>query len=135
MKTRHIALVASLIPVLLAGCVSNPTSLATVGPDTRGRLQAGPDGYLQVYTATETVEVDFKTDFHPHMGYSINDPTGKSSKFVANHTSDLDESPDKVELPPGNYTIVAESTWQGLVSVPVVISKGRTTVVRLDDNG
>jgi hypothetical protein len=55
-------------------------------------------------------------------------------QFVPNHASDMDEWPDDVSLPASNYNVVAESTWCGQVTVPVVIQKGKTTVVHLDDN-
>ena len=44
----------------------------------------------------------------------------------------MDESPDQVTLPPGNYYIVAQSSWCGLVTAPVVVDKGNVTVVHLD---
>jgi hypothetical protein len=132
MRTKHIALFAAGVIFGLAGCVSSPTVLAPVGPDATARPQAGPQGYLKVFTATQAIEVDFGAYFHPHMGYDISDAEGRQVEFVPNHTSDLDESPDEVALPPGNYNVVAESTWLGLVKVPVAVQKGKTTVVRLD---
>jgi len=52
-------------------------------------------------------------------------------KFVPNHASNMDEWPDQVKLPAGNYSLVAESSGYGLVTVPVAIAAGKTTVVRL----
>jgi len=46
----------------------------------------------------------------------------------------MDEWPDEVPLAAGNYNIVAESTCCGLVTVPVVIQQGKTTIVHLDRN-
>jgi hypothetical protein len=132
MKTKHIALVAAGLISCLSGCVSNPTALALVNPDAACRSQPGSDGYLKVYTATQTVEVDFGAYFHPHMGYNVSGADGRPVEFVPNHTSNLDESPDEVALPPGRYNIVAESAWRGLVTVPVTIERGKTTIVRLD---
>jgi hypothetical protein len=135
MKTKYLSLLlaAGIVPGL-AGCISAPTPLALVGPDAHGRMGAGPEGYLEVFTATQTIDVDFHSYFSPHLGYDVNDLSGQCVKFVPNHTSDLDEAPDRVALPPGTYQVVAESTWCGLVSVPVVVQPGKTTVVHLDGN-
>ena len=134
MKTTHLALIGAALIAGMTGCISNPIALAPVGPDAISRALPGPGGYLKVFTATQPIDVDFETTFHPHMGYNINDDAGKSVQFVPNHTSAMDESPDQVTLPPGNYNIVAQSTWCGLVKVPVVIQKGKTTVIHLDGN-
>lgn len=134
MKMKLIALFGAGIIPCLAGCISNPVALAPVGPDAISQALPGPQGYLEVFTATQTVDVDFESYFNPHMSYQINDAFGKSIKFVPNHTSAMDELPDQVTLAPGNYTIAAESTWCGLVEVPVVIQRGKTTVVHLDGN-
>jgi hypothetical protein len=135
MKNKSLSLLlAAGLASGLAGCVSNPTALASVGPEAHGRIGPGPKGYLEVFTATRTVDVDFHSYFSPHMGYDINDLTGQCVKFVPNHTSDLDEAPDRVALSPGTYKVVAESAWCGLVSVPVVVQPGKTTVVHLDGN-
>ena len=121
MKTTHLALLIAGILPCVTGCKSAPATLA-------------PVGYLKVFTATTRVEVAVNSDFYPHMGYDIDDASGKKIRFVSNHTSSLDEAPSVVDLPPGTYTIVAESTWKGLVKLPVVIQPGETTVVRLDGN-
>ena len=97
----------------------------------------GTKGYLQVFSATEKsppIASDDYTYFNLHSGYDINDASGKNVKFVANHASNMDEWPDEVALPTGTYNIVAASTCCGLVTVPVVIQKGKTTVVHLDRN-
>jgi hypothetical protein len=113
--------------------------LATAGPDPASRAGSDSKGYLQVFSATETdaaelVTTDYHGYFHPHTGYDIKDESGKSVEFVANHMSIMDESPDQVGLPPGNYNILARSECCGLVSVPVLIQSGKTTVLHLDRN-
>ena len=112
-------------------------ALAPVGPDAISRVVPGSKGYLQVFSATEkssAVASDDYTYFNLHSGYDINDASGKSVKFVPNHASNMDEWPDEVRLPAGNYNIVAESACCGLVTVPVIIQAGKTTVVHLDRN-
>lgn len=132
MTTIRLVLFCAAAAPCMAGCVSATQTLAPVGPVSAGAAAAGSNGYIEVFTATRKVDVDFESYFHPHLGYEIDDPSGREVRFVANHTSDMDEAPDVVSLPPGRYRIVAESTWCGLVTVPVVIERGRTTVVRLD---
>ena len=53
-------------------------------------------------------------------------------KIVLNHTGDMDESPAVVTIAAGRYDIVAESSSYGRVMVPVVIQRGRRTIVHLD---
>lgn len=112
-------------------------ALAPVGPDAISRAVPGTKGYLQVFSATEKsppIASDDPTYFNLHTGYDINDAAGKTVKFVPNHASSMDEWPDEVRLPAGNYNIVAESTCCGLVTMPVVIQQGKTTIVHLDGN-
>jgi hypothetical protein len=134
MKPTCLALLGAALFPILPGCIANPTALAPVGPGIQGRAYSGADGYLQVFTATTTVDVDFHSYFNPHLAYDVKDLAGKTVRFVANHDSEMDETPDTVSLPPGTYRVVAESAWCGLVSVPVTIERGRTTVVHLDGN-
>jgi hypothetical protein len=134
MKIKYVALMgAGMIPIL-AGCASTPPTLSPVGPGALGRAVPGAEGYLQVFSVTEKsapFASDDHTFFNLHTGYDINDPSGKYVKFVPNHASNMDEWPDQVKLPAGNYSLVAESSGYGLVTVPVAIAAGKTTVVRL----
>jgi hypothetical protein len=134
MKMTYFVLLGVGIVSCLTGCISNPMALEPVGPGAVGRALPGAKGYLEVFTATTTVDVDFEAYFHPHLGYDVEDLSGAIVTYVANHDSEMDEEPDTVSLPPGHYKIVAESTWCGLVTVPVSIEPGQTTVVHLDGN-
>jgi hypothetical protein len=112
-------------------------ALSPVGPNSGGQTAVGSKGYLQVFSATEK-SIPFASDdstcFNLRTGYDINDAAGKSVRFVANHMSNMDESPNEVRLPAGTYNILAESTCCGLVTVPVIIQEGKATVVHLDRN-
>jgi hypothetical protein len=135
MKIKNIVLIGSAIIPFLAGCASKPITLPVVGPEPTSRATVDSKGYLQVFSATEkssSVASDDPTSFNLHTGYDINDESGKSVKFVPNHASNMDESPDTVRLPAGKYNIVAVSTSCGQVTVPVVIQNGKTTIVHLD---
>lgn len=132
MKASILLLPGVAILASLTACMGAAVPLAPVGPAWTSRALSGRDGYLQVFTATQTIQVDFEVYSHPHLGYRIEDASGHIVRFVPNHPSDLVEQPDVVSLPPGTYHVVAESTWCGLVSVPTVVERGRTTVVHLD---
>jgi hypothetical protein len=138
MKIKYISLLgAALLPVM-TGCASTPLALSSVGPEPGRTAGSGTSGRLQVFTATQQStaigDIGPGSYFYPHTGYDLNNAAGTHLKFVANHMSDMDESPDVVKLPAGHYTIVAESSCCGSVTVPVVIENGKTTVVHLDRN-
>lgn len=137
MKNSHIVIIGAGVLTFQSGCLSGPIALSPVGPDVRDSAGAGTKGYLQVFTAKEKsipIASDDPTSFNLHTGYDIKDAAGKSVQFVANHSSNMDEWPNAVKLPAGTYVIVAESTCCGQVTVPVVIEKGKTTVLHLDSN-
>ena len=137
MKIHHVFLFGAALASIQTGCASQPLALAQVGPDATCRPLPISKGRLQVFSATEK-SIPFASDdptfFNLHTGYEIYDAAGNPVKFVMNHASNMDEWPDTATLPPGKYRILAASTWCGQVSVPVVIEKGKTTVVHLDDN-
>lgn len=127
--------------LLLPGCVSRPMALSPVGPGPAS--QAAPtsaeSGRLQVFSATQVrsadnTSADYNGYFYPHSSYEIKNDSGQTVKYVRNRASFMDQTPDVVKLPAGNYRVVAESTCCGLVSVPVVIEAGKTTRVHLDGN-
>ena len=137
MKSTILIYCGAALPLILVGCASAPIALSPVGPGPASRpavAQTDAKGYLEVFSAREkSTEIGFNTYFYPHSGYDINDASGKSVRFVPNHLSDMDESPDRVTLPAGTYNIVARSTWSGQVTVPVIVEDGNITVVHLDN--
>lgn len=70
--------------------------------------------------------------FYPHSEYSIYNSNGSRLRWVANHMSLRDETPETVSLPAGTYTVVADSDFDGQVKIPVRIAGGRTTRVNLE---
>ena len=134
MKLPSLLLLCATAAPCLAGCASSSLMVAPVGPGASiSPVAASAEaGYVKVFTATHQVDVDFEAYFNPHSGYRVEDASGRMVKFVPNHSSDMDEAPDIVALPPGRYNIVAESTWYGIVTVPVLIGSGQTTEVHLD---
>jgi hypothetical protein len=59
---------------------------------------------------------------------------GKVVEQVDNTVEHYSTSPRLVSLRPGNYTVSARDKEWLSVKVPVVIERGRTTKVHLDDN-
>jgi hypothetical protein len=129
---KYIIFFGAVIIPLLAGCASSPVAVNPVGPGPIHPGALAPKGYLQVFSDTETHVIGDGPPYYPHTGYSIHDESGKMVQFVPNHIGDMDESPSIVPIPVGNYNVVARSSAYGRVTVPVVIQRGRTTVVHLD---
>jgi hypothetical protein len=123
-----------VFPILfLSGCASvQPTTklLEPVGPAPIVKRAHAP-GYLVVYTAVIEPGISSDTLFYPHTAYAIYDARGRFFQTVRNHVGAWDESPFTVNLPPGHYTVNAQSKFDGDVAVPVIIEMGRTTVVDL----
>jgi hypothetical protein len=118
----------------LAGCAGTQmrtVSLAPVGPDCYHANCKADCGYLKVYTATEEHN-DGNTMYYPHTGYALYDGHGSRLRSVRNHLTMDDESAEDVELPPGRYTVVADSESDGEVRVPVVVAAYKTTTVNLE---
>ncbi|MDR3404756.1 MAG: hypothetical protein P4L99_19790 [Chthoniobacter sp.] len=133
-KTR-IQITTSLLAAALfasANCAqSQPLTVQpTVGPDSGSRHAA--TGYLVVYTDTENPINTGDIMYYPHTPYKIYDSHGTLCKSVRNRMSERDESPARVSLPPGHYTVVGRSETKGNVAVPVIIGALRTTVVNLE---
>ena len=106
--------------------------LPAVGPKPPGIYEGVTCGYLKVFSATEEHQWGEGSYYYPHTAYRITDANGKTIKRVENHESDIDESPEKVELAPGTYIVIAESENDGMVRVPVVIKLALTTAVHLE---
>lgn len=67
-----------------------------------------------------------------HTAYTIFSGDGKVFRRVTNQRGPFFEEPVGVSLPAGRYKVEARATNNGLVSIPVVIKEGMTTVVYLD---
>lgn len=128
---RHLCL--AVIP-LLASCVSQPITLAPVGPRPVAAMQFLPSsgqGHLQVFTETDETEVGQDVPFFPHRDYQIYTAEGKRLKRVWNSQSPEDKTPAVVTLPAGDYLVKADAELYGRVTLPVVIRAGQTTRVIL----
>ena len=130
-----ITLAATLGIIALSGCASSPVpTLEQVGPKPPNAARMEPiQGYLKVYSDTNSFN-DGDVMYYPHSEYWIYNNDGKKFKFVPNHISNNDETPEVVPVPVGTYYILAKSEVDGIVRVPVMIKGGRTTVVNLEKN-
>jgi hypothetical protein len=123
---------------MAAGCATS--NLATVRFDTVGPtpgvygLFGDPKGYLQVFSQTRCVD-DGNIPYYPHTGYSVYNPDGKRAASCVNHVGNDDQTPMVLPLVPGRYVVYARAGGLGVVSVPVVIARGRLTVLFLEREG
>jgi hypothetical protein len=129
---KHIVLTCcSLFGVLtLTACASQPLVIQEpIGPEPSGLSTYLPQGYLVIYTPTDTVD-DGEINYYPHTGYDVYTLDGKKIRAVLNHDSVHDEQPQRVALPVGTYKVKADCR----VVLTVVIKANKTTVVDLDDS-
>jgi len=90
-------------------------------------------GTLIVYSAY-AVNADFspRDPYRPeYSDYEIY-ATGKLLRRVHNDSGTLLQDPALVELPAGDYRVVAKANGCGKVTVPVIIRARRCTVVHLE---
>ena len=116
------------------GCAENQEAavLKPVGPIAVHKRPPSEAGFLVVYTAIEEPRINPDTMYAPHTSYVIYDSRGAFFQNVRNHVGAWDETPDRVILPPGKYTIKAESEMDGEVVVPIIIKPAKTTLVNLE---
>ena len=124
---------------LLASCASRPINLAAVGPNPfTGGASIGT-GHLQVFSCLAERSDDQNQGsndpvWYQHTDYNVYDGRGKLVRHVDNNVGHYSTSPRLVSLRPGNYTVRARSAEGLSVNVPMVIERGRTTKVHLDEN-
>jgi hypothetical protein len=140
MKTNLLSKFLFTVGVFALTLISFPAAahagpvLPAVGPTPPGQYDKVTCGYLEVYSRTQEKEWGQGSYYYPHTPYWLYNSSGKKIRTVGNNSDGIDESPEKVELPPGIYTVKAWSDNDGLVTVPVVIKLARTTSVHLEDS-
>lgn len=126
-------IVGSTVALLLAGCASSPVALAPVGPGPNApRSVASSTGSLVVYSATVARSEGDTPVWYQHTDYFLEGT--QKSKRVDNTVGYYTQRPRTVHLTPGNYTVKAQASDGQWATVPVVIRRGETTVVSLDDS-
>jgi hypothetical protein len=133
------ATLGTLMP-LFCGCVTRaPHPIAdTVGPvPSAAQTTGSTNGTLLVYSAFKR-NADFDSSDPrraEHSDYRILDANGQLVRKVHNLTPTADQDAVPVELPPGNYQVVARANGYGYLDIPVLIEQQRCTVVHLEGGG
>jgi hypothetical protein len=116
-----------------AGCapiqplvLSNP-----VGPLRSFVDESRTGGSLVVYSDADGRVAD-PADYSPHSDYEVYTMDGQAIRSVTNRDNMSAREPAIVELPVGQYKVTAKALKFGVVTVPVVIEQGHTTVVDLN---
>ncbi|MDR3403964.1 MAG: hypothetical protein P4L99_15815 [Chthoniobacter sp.] len=132
MQNYATCLVLAVSTAVFSGCADIPreTVLNTVGP-APAAVRSHATGYLIAYTPVKLPPMNSDTLYYPHSSYALFDSHGVFLRRVRNHLGPWDESPECVSLPPGRYTLRAQSDFPGDLIVPVIIRGGRTTTVDL----
>jgi hypothetical protein len=138
--TATAALLALGGSALLTGCATQQPKLvlAPVGPAPLSvNCAPAAEGSLLVFSAYEpTAGANWEdTCKARYSSYRIFSPEGKLVKRVYNNTDSFVEHPQQVELPAGNYCVVAEANRYGRVTVPVLIAGNQVTVLHLEGDG
>ena len=114
-----------------AGCAHiQPLTLdEPIGPlNSQG---SEPDrGSLVVYSDTEANPDD--PEYSSHSSYTLYTADGKLVRKVDNRSSSFGMSAVTLALAAGQYKVVARALDYGLVTAPVIVQEGRTTVVDLN---
>lgn len=134
MKNVYRILGAGLISVLVGCSSTKPVALAPVGPGPDSGGSMASTGDLQVFSRESGRAEGLNPTWHQHSDYYIYDRDGKLVKYVKNSTGYYARGPLPVSLTPGQYLVKAKARDYTWVEVPVIIERGRTTSVHLDDN-
>lgn len=131
------ALSAIIAGAALSGCATDKSNMAldTVGPiPTRAAPADSTSGILVVYSAYK-VNADFNMEdpYRPeYSDYKIYNADGKLLRRVHNNSGTILQEPASVNLPAGNYRIIARVNGYGFLTIPVMIETRRTTVLHLE---
>lgn len=129
----HIAANCLGLALLLTGCASAPPLvLDRVGPSKEPALARSNEGNLVVYSAWSPLMNMTDPDTSLHSDYTILSSDGAVYRKVRNWQSKVLREPASISLPPGRYTVEANSAEHGKVQVPVLIVAHRPTTIHLD---
>jgi len=125
--------------VLLFGCASgrSGTILGAVGPaPPEPATGNSTNGTLVVYSAYEgNADFNSRDPYRPeYSDYKIY-IGGKLLRRVHNDSGTLLQDPALVELPAGQYRVVARANGYEEVTIPVVIRARQSTVLHLEGGG
>jgi hypothetical protein len=134
MRSVYLAALA-LSLASMAGCA--PTEhdlvLAPVGPPPLTQAPAASTGSLLVFTAFDAFpHFNSQPEDLFYSDYQLCSADGKLLRKVRNNPSPSVPGPVGVDLPPGEYRVVAHANGYGRVAVPVVIRPHQVTTVHLE---
>jgi hypothetical protein len=108
-------------------------ALAPVGPDPVASASQESGGRLQVFSSLIGCSEGNNPSWYQHTGYYVYDLHGGLVKHVDNTVGHYEEAPRQVRLAAGKYLVKAQANDYFWVEVPVIIERGQTTRVHLDD--
>lgn len=128
-----------ILPVLLvlAGCASTPKGglvLDRIGPPPHSTPLNGAVGFLVVFSSLNSAPAVSSALYRDkYSGYAVFSADGKELvKAVANDRGGVLGSPERIELKPGRYRVVASANGYGQVTAPVLIEAEQTTTIHLE---
>jgi hypothetical protein len=135
MNKLHVATLLAAV-ACVCGCAAfhNQLALDPVGPQPGTAGDGSSAGTLLVFSAFETT-ADFNRSPYrrQYTDYRVESADGtRLIRTVHNDNGLLFEGPKKIELPVGNYRVLARANGYGCVTVPVVVRSGQTTSVHLE---
>ena len=126
---------------LLSGCAiyNRHVVFAPVGPAPGQYATAGTetgDGSLVVYSAYDVNPIiNSRDSSRPvYTDYRIQTADGQPLKYVHNDSGTILQKPVQVQLPAGQYRVLAHANGYGEVTVPVTVAAAELTIVHLESN-
>jgi len=118
---------------LISACATNAQTVVStpVGPAQAPSNPNAGSGKLVVYTAPTVTTVE-QSRYPVHTPYTLLDSSGKILRDVDNRSGFFDSSPVTVPLAAGKYSVRGLAAGRGYIVVPVLIERGKTTIVDLD---
>lgn len=136
MKIMHLMASGALATALLAGCATanHGLILDAVGPGPATGEGSATNGTLMVYSAyLANADFSMRDPYrHEYSDYRIYTPDGVLLQAVHNNSGTILQRPQRIDLAPGDYRVLAQANGFGLVTVPVTLQAGLDTIVHLE---
>jgi hypothetical protein len=121
---------------LFSGCATNHNgiALAPVGPARQPTASGAATGSLVVYSAYKR-NADFNSrdnNRQEYSDYQILAADGHLLRKVHNNSGTVFQDVVSVNLPPGQYSVVARANGYGYLTVPVMVEVDHSTVLHLE---
>jgi len=122
--------------VILSGCATshNGIALSPVGPARQSTTHGSTNGSLVVYSAYKrNADFNSRDNNRPeYSDYKIMAADGHLLRKVHNNSGTVFQDVVSVNLPPGQYSVVARANGYGYLTVPVIIDANHSTVLHLE---